>query len=67
MTEAQWLAHTYPPGMVEFVKDRTSSRKLRLFACACARWSWEQPPDRRYYVAVETAERFAEGAGLWIW
>jgi hypothetical protein len=61
VTEAQWLAHTFPPGMVPFLKGIVSDRKLRLFACACARWTWDQPPDERCQVAVEAAERFADG------
>lgn len=61
MTESQWLAHPYPPAMVQFVEAKVSARKLRLFACACARWTWESPPDGRYLVAVETAERVADG------
>lgn len=61
MTESQWLAHDYPPGMVHFLKGATTDRKLRLFACACARWTWDGPPDVRCLLAVETAEQFADG------
>ena len=35
MTEAEWLARTDPQKMLEFLGDKASERKLRLFACAC--------------------------------
>jgi hypothetical protein len=37
MTEAEWLECRDPGPMIEFVRTRSSARKLRLFACACAR------------------------------
>jgi hypothetical protein len=35
MTEQEWLECTDPTPMLEFLRERTSDRKLRLFACAC--------------------------------
>jgi hypothetical protein len=61
VTEGQWLAETYPPAMVKFLGGAASDRKLRLYACACARRTWGESPDARSRAAVETAERFADG------
>jgi hypothetical protein len=60
MTEAEWRTCASPTAMLEFLEDRASGRKLRLFAAACCRrwWRWlERPESRR---AVEAAERFAD-------
>lgn len=37
MTEAEWLACIDPGPMLDFLKDKTSDRKLQLFACECCR------------------------------
>src|SRR5262249_42870978 len=36
-------------------------RKLRLYACACVRRSWINPPDKWSKRAIEIAEREADG------
>jgi hypothetical protein len=41
VTEAEWLASTDPKPMLEFLRGKASERKLRLFACACARLAGE--------------------------
>ena len=66
MTEAEWLACDDPLVMIDHiggkVSDRkVSDRKLRLFACACARLVWHLLDDTRSRDAVEVAERFADG------
>ncbi len=61
MTEQEWLKETDPKPMVEFVRDRASDRKLRLFATACCRSVWHLLPDSRSRTAAEVAEQFADG------
>jgi hypothetical protein len=61
MTEKKWLAcKNYKP-MLEFLGDRASERKVRLFAVACARQVWHLMWSKRTRAAVEVAERFADG------
>lgn len=60
MTEAEWLACTEADWMVSHVRDRTSDRKRRLFACACCRLIWHLLVDERSRRAVEAVERFAD-------
>jgi hypothetical protein len=59
MTEAEWLACTFINPLVWQVRGQTTSRKLRLCACACCRSVWGRlsPEERR---GVEAAERFAD-------
>ncbi|HYT88659.1 MAG TPA: hypothetical protein VEL76_08120 [Gemmataceae bacterium] len=40
MTETEWLNSTDPGEMLKFLEGRTTSRKLRLFACGCCRRVW---------------------------
>src|SRR5947209_19078621 len=62
MTEAGWLACDEPLRMLTFVSASISLRKRRLFAVAGARRVWGLLGDARSRVAVETGERFADGA-----
>jgi hypothetical protein len=62
VTEAEWLAGGDPSRMLEFLADKASPRRLRLFAVACFLddWAvWSDPRERR---AVLTAERLADAA-----
>jgi hypothetical protein len=60
MTEQEWVACTDPTPMLEFVQEKASERKLRLFTVACARLVWEKITWEFLQKAVETAERHAD-------
>jgi hypothetical protein len=64
MTEADWNSSTDPQAMLEFLRGsgRVSDRKLRLFACACARRLWPFLCDERSRRCVDAAEAFSDGA-----
>lgn len=65
MTEAEWLICARPASMLVHLQKHFGfhvlRRKIRLFICACRRLGWElsTAPDER--VALEVAERFADG------
>jgi hypothetical protein len=46
--------------MLEFLRERATFRKARLFACACARLAGDRAPAPAR-AAVEAAERYADG------
>ena len=61
MTEAEWLTCDSPQRILDSLNLRTTTaRKLRLFACACARWVWPVMPNAECETAVESAERVAD-------
>src|SRR5258708_5666664 len=63
MTDQEWRTCDYPiVPMLEFLRDKASDRKLRLFAVACCREIWDSLPDDRCRRAVEIAERFADAS-----
>ncbi len=61
MTEAEWLAASEVPPMLQFLGKRVGIRKRRLFACACVRRIWDLLDDPRSQQAVEVGEEFADG------
>jgi hypothetical protein len=62
MKEARWLACPKVSELFDFLEGKVSSRKLRLFGCACCRLWWELITDATARSAVEVAERYADGA-----
>lgn len=58
LTFGQWGVWTDPKPMLDDCHD---PRKLRLFACACARRVWDQMPNQLFRDAVELAEQYADG------
>jgi hypothetical protein len=62
MTEAEWLACDDPEAILNYICRSESLRKLRLLACGLCRQNWDRFPHRTCQEAVETSERFAEGA-----
>ncbi len=61
MTEDEWLHSANSSQLLDSLAGNTSSRKLRLFACACVRHVWHLLSDERSRHAVVVAERFADG------
>ena len=61
MTEAEWLACNDPKPMLEFLHGKASERKLRLYACACARRVWDCFAKGKVPLPVGVSERFADG------
>jgi hypothetical protein len=56
-----WASFTEPETMLALVHERTSERKLRLFACACCRAVWHLIAHPHCRAAVCVAEQFADG------
>ena len=61
MKEAEWLTCKDPELMLEFLQEKVSDRKLRLFGCACCHRIWQWIVDEQCRKAVLVAEHFAEG------
>jgi hypothetical protein len=62
MNETSWRCCTDPALLLRFGQDDLAARKLRLFACHCVRRVWPLLTREAVRKAVETAERFADGA-----
>src|SRR4051794_35301454 len=61
MTEAKWLACSNTRAMLDFIADKASERKLRLFAIACCFSAWAYFSDERSRNAVRVMELFVDG------
>jgi hypothetical protein len=59
MTEHEWLTGSEPEHMLQFVRDKVSHRKVRLFASASCRRLWHLL-NRQGRQAVDMAEQCAE-------
>src|SRR5436309_1971776 len=61
MTEVEWFMGIDPIKMLEWLGGAATSRKRRLFGCACCRRAWGLLTDARSCQAVEVAGWFADG------
>jgi hypothetical protein len=68
MTEDEWLTGTHNSQAMVWslrgtavTRTKAGKRKLRLFACACCRLTWDLITDPLLRQVVEIAERCAEG------
>jgi hypothetical protein len=61
MTEGEWLDCADPQKMLTFLREKVSSRKLQLFACACCRRIWNLLSDGRSQPLVEAVEQHVDG------
>ncbi len=61
MTEDEWRTCTSPEAILNFLTDKASPRKLRLYAIGCCRRIWQYLNDDRCRYAVEVAQRFVDG------
>jgi hypothetical protein len=60
MTEAEWLTSADVPKLLEYLSERTTHRKFRLFACACCRRIWHLLNQQAQH-AIAIAELYADG------
>jgi hypothetical protein len=65
MTEQEWLACNDPTAMLEFLRDKASERKLRLFAVGCVRQLKLSDIDERIGQVIQTSEEYADGNAEW--
>src|SRR5438105_2975029 len=61
MRETEWSVCSDPEVMLQFLHERFSERRFRLFAVACCRSIWNLLVDQRSRKAIDLLERFAEG------
>ncbi len=60
MSEAGWLEREDLTAMLDFLSGKASSRKLRLFACACCRSIWPLLTKKVCRQAIALSEAFAD-------
>jgi len=62
MTEADWFRIQGPLSLLEYVADKVSQRKLRLFAAACCRRIEYLFPNQDRRNCLDVVDGWAEGA-----
>ncbi len=60
MNESEWLSCADPKPMLDFVTEKVSDRKRRLFACACCRRTQKMMTDARNRMGVDVTEKYAD-------
>jgi hypothetical protein len=65
MTEEEWLNCTDTQTMLEFLRGKSSDRKLRLFAVACVRPHVLRIDDARLAQIVQISESYADLQASW--
>src|SRR5436305_1514531 len=63
MTETTWKRGHDRREMLQFLHDRVSERKFRLFAIACCRRQWDLFPPVPHRQVIKAAEQLADGIG----
>ena len=61
MTEAEWRTATEPTPMLEFLRDKASERKMRLFVCGICRRHERQIATFGFPETLEAIEQYADG------
>src|SRR5262245_42598612 len=61
MNEQDWRTCNDPKRMLDFLRSKSTDRKLRLFTCGFFRTFWHRKIDEESLVALETSEHFADG------
>ena len=60
MTESEWLQYRDIPTLLDYLVDRASSRKFRLFGAACCRRIWPLLTDPRARNTARLAGDYAD-------
>jgi hypothetical protein len=60
VTEAEWLAAADPLPMLDYLWEKTSDRKMRLYACGCCRRMWHLLECDGSRKAIEASELYAD-------
>jgi len=65
LDKSQWATSDDPQAMLEYLlrQDAVSTRKVRLWACACVRRIWPFLVHENSRRAVEATERYVDGQG----